>query len=253
MSVQPKSSPEQRKQFLAELPKLMKELGEGMDLIAWPDAQRRAFFGQLLPAHAASLKAQPLRTLDFNMLARQVAGALDKPLPSREDLKTAPLTLPVLTDAIADPVLTPRFSADEAQRIGFVEEAAVDWNGQVDIDLGAEPEINTADTAIEGLPAPTEPVEPTRGRSLVDHVQIGFAYQMYLEGRWQKVRLVHVSPGRSFFVFHYGKRHQQTVSLTQRMLTRLCETGRLRAFENAYLLERATARARRQLAAVGSA
>jgi hypothetical protein len=38
--------------------------------------------------------------------------------------------------------------------------------------------------------------------------------------------------------------------MTARMLYRLCETGRLRAYENAYLLERATARARKQLAAL---
>jgi hypothetical protein len=30
----------------------------------------------------------------------------------------------------------------------------------------------------------------------------------------------------------------------------MCETGRFRAFENAYLIERATARARKQLAAL---
>ena len=41
--------------------------------------------------------------------------------------------------------------------------------------------------------------------------------------------------------------------MTQRMVTRLCDTGRLRAFENAYLLERATARARKQLAALAPA
>ena len=35
--------------------------------------------------------------------------------------------------------------------------------------------------------------------------------------------------------------------MTYRMLTRLCEASRLRAFEHAYLLERATARARHQL------
>jgi hypothetical protein len=40
--------------------------------------------------------------------------------------------------------------------------------------------------------------------------------------------------------------------MTHRMLVRLCETGRLRSFENGYLIERATARARRQLAAIGS-
>jgi hypothetical protein len=44
--------------------------------------------------------------------------------------------------------------------------------------------------------------------------------------------------------------HQQAISMTARMLYRLCETGRLRAFENAYLIERATARARKQLAAL---
>ena len=78
------------------------------------------------------------------------------------------------------------------------------------------------------------------------------AYQMHVDGAWQKVKLTHVSPGRTFFVFSHGKRQRQTISLTHRMLARLCEGDRFRAFENAYLLERATARARRQLAAVGA-
>jgi len=248
MSVQPKTSPAQRKSFLAELPRLMKDLGEGMDLIAWSEASRRAFFGQLLPAHAEALKAQIVRPLDFNMLARQVDGALDKPLPSRADLKIT-RALPVLDEEI----VAPRFSAEEARRIGLVDESAIDWNGQVDIDLGAEPELGADDIQLAGLPAPTEALEPMQGKSLAEHVQIGFAYQMHLDGGWQKVRLAHVSPGRSFFVFNHGGRHKKTISLTQRMLVRLCETGRLRAFESAYLLERATARARRQLAAVNPA
>ena len=250
MSVQPKTSPAQRKTFLADLPKLMKELGEGMALIGWPDAARREFFGRLLPTHAESLKAAPLRALDFNMLAKQVDGALDKPLPSRADLKLAPASLPVLREEVA----APQFSPEEAQRIGLVDEASFDWNGEVDIDLGAEPELSAADVQIEGLPAqanaPAEPLDPTSGKSLADAVQIGFAYQMHVDGDWQKVRLVHVSAGRNFFVFNRGKRHKQAISLTYRMLVRLCETGRMRAYEQAYLLERATARARRQLAGV---
>lgn len=253
MSVQPKTSPQQRKQFLAELPRLMKDLGEGMDLIDWPDAARRAFFGQLLPAHAEALKAQPLRPLDFNLLSRQVDVAFERPLPSREDLKSRPVDVPVLHEAVADPIVAPRFSPEEAARIGLVDEATVDWNGKVDIDLGAEPEVQAADIAIDGLPAPTEASEPVAGKSLADHVQIGFAYHMHLEGGWEKVRLAHISNGRTFFVFHHGAKDRKTISLTYRMLVRLCESGRLRAFENAYLLERATARARRQLAGVGSA
>lgn len=244
MSVQPKGTAAQRKEFIAQLPKLMQELNEGMDLIGWPETAKKTFFGSLLPAHAQSLKSEGLSTLDYNLLARQVDQIFDKPLPSAD-------ALPAVADpgSIDEAAILPTFTREEQQRLGLMPESAVDWDGQVDIDLGAEPAVTAVDIAIDGMPAP-EPVEPTRGGSLADHVQIGFAYQMHLQGGWQKVRLNHVSPGRTFFVFTYGQRHKQTVSLTYRMLLKLCETGRLRAFENAYLLERATARARRQLAAL---
>jgi hypothetical protein len=248
MSVQPKGSVPQRKTFLAQLPTLMKELNEGMDLIGWSDASKKAFFGQLLPAHAESLKGEALRTLDYNLLAREVDMALGEAMPTADELPPAQARVPVLRDE----VVMPTFSAEEAKRVGLVDEAAIDWDGKVDIDLGGEPEeLSIADQTIEGLPAP-DAVEPMRGKSLADHVQIGFAYQMHLEGKWHKVRLGHVSPGRTFFVFSRGGRHKQTISMTHRMLVRMCDTERLRAFESSYLLERATARARKQLAALRS-
>ena len=43
-----------------QLPPLMKDLNEGMKLIGWPEAAQKEFFGKLLPAHAESLKGQPL-------------------------------------------------------------------------------------------------------------------------------------------------------------------------------------------------
>ena len=141
------------------------------------------------------------------------------------------------------------FTPAEARAVGLVDESAVDWSRSVDIDLSAEPEVTARDIDIAGLPTP-EAVEPTSGKSLADHVQIGFAYQMQLQGEWQKVRLAHVSPGRSFFVFTHGAKQRETVSMTHRMLVKLCEAGRFRAMESAYLLERATARARRQLDAL---
>ena len=65
------------------------------------------------------------------------------------------------------------------------------------------------------------------------------------------MRLAHVSAGRSFFVFTRGSsKHQETISMTSRMLARMCETGRMRAVESSYLMERATHRARKQLAAL---
>jgi hypothetical protein len=256
MSVQPKSSSAARKLFLAELPRLMQELTEGMNLIGWPEAQRREFFGQLMPAHAEALKNLTARQLDVNLLARQVDSALLRPAPSRAELATERVNLPVLDDAVA----SPRFSAEEARRVGLVDEAAVDWtrpavppvSASVDIDLGDL--AGPVDVGGQAAAEPSEPSDhPTQGRALAGHVQIGFAYQMELQGQWQTVRLAHVSTGRSFFVFTHGNRHAQTISLTQRMLVRLCEAGRLRAIETADLIERATERARRQLSAIGSA
>ena len=270
LSVQPKPTPAHRKTFLAELPKLMQDLTEGMNLIGWPEEARRAFFGRLMPAHAEALKSAgtAVRQLDLNLMARQVEGALDRALPSRADLKVAAGTLPVLTEEIA----APRFTPEEAARVGLVEESSIDWRTPVTVDpvrQAEEAELAQAAAAapptpagepgaapkmpFDALPTLTDTAEPMQGRGLVDTVQIGFAYQMHLEGQWQKVRLTHISPGRTFFVFSHGQRHKRTVSLTQRMLTKLCDSGRFRAYESAFLLERATARARRQLAAVGGA
>jgi hypothetical protein len=248
MSVQFKGAPADRKAFLQRLPQLMKDLNEGIALIGWSEAAKKDFFGKLLPAHAAALKApESMRTLDYNLLSRQLDAILGTPLPKPEDALRGSSAIPVLEDVVSEP-----FTAEEAKRIGLVEESAIDWDGQVDIDLSAEesdPEVSELDINIDGLPPP-EPVEPTKGASLADHVQIGFSYRMHFEGQWHKVRLSHISPGRTFFVFSRGRLHQQAISMTARMLYRLCETGRLRAFENAYLIERATARARKQLAAL---
>jgi Protein of unknown function (DUF1631) len=247
LSVQPKGSPADRKAFLVRLPQLMRDLNEGIALIGWPLAAKKDFFAKLLPAHAASLKRESMRMLDYNLLSRQLDTILATPLPRAEDNVRGLSAIPVLEDVVVEP-----FTAEEAQRIGLVEESAIDWDGSVDIDLSAEeaePEVTEHDQLIDGLPEP-EPIEPTKGATLADHVQIGFSYRMHFEGSWHKVRLSHISPGRTFFVFTRGKDHQHAISMTARMLYRLCETGRLRAFENAYLIERATARARKQLSAL---
>ena len=261
MSVQPKGSPMFRKKFLMQLPPLMKDLNEGMKLIGWPESAQKEFFGKLLPAHAESLKGQPLSELDHNMMVKQLEGIFLIPVPLNETLSRGEPVHEVAAD-----VIEKRFTAEEARLVGFVPEAAVDWAGEVDasavdIDLGdaqpAEPASASMAAALdpeaEEQLGPTtsesgEPGEPTRGPQLMDHIKLGFAYQMHLKDEWQKVRLAHVSSGRSFFVFTRGGKHQETISMTSRMLARMCETGRFRAVESAYLMERATVRARKQLA-----
>jgi hypothetical protein len=262
MSVQPKGSPAMRKKFLMQLPPLMKDLNEGLALIGWPENAKKEFFGKLLPAHAESLKGQPLTELEYNLLAKQLEAVFNTPVPEPDSLlRDVPMT------SSGAPPIEPKFSAEEARSIGLIEESAVNWSGEIDIDLSggdaaADAEAATQPGALAPMAAfeidinldldlaPSEPAEPSQGAQLIDHVKLGFAYQMNLNDEWQKVRLSYVSPGRAFFVFTRGKRHAETVSLTARMLSRMCESGRFRAFESAYLLERATARARKQLAAL---
>lgn len=274
MSIQPKGSPAMRQKFLMQLPPLMKNLNEGLALIGWPEPAQRAFFAQLLPAHAESLKQPALSELDHNLLVKQLETIFNTAVPGTETLSAAD-SVPELDEA----TIAKRFTPEEAKQVGLIDESAVDWSGTVDIDLGSDNPTTTAGTTDStiGDPADTtdaavlervldlrlapgldlnldqpnaEPAEPTRGPQLMDHIKLGFAYQMHLKDEWQKVRLTHVSAGRSFFVFTRGRKHQETISMTSRMLARMCETGRMRAFESSYLMERATQRARKQLAAL---
>jgi hypothetical protein len=257
MSIQPKGSPAFRKKFLMQLPPLMKDLNEGMQLIGWPEQAQREFFGKLLPAHAESLKGAPMSELDHNLMAKQLDTIFATPIPGLEAI-SAFEKLPEVEEA----AIERKFSPEEAQQVGLVQESAVDWDGQVDIDIdisgddGATTTTSApttgADSATAAL-APTstsqgDPGLPSRGPALMEHIKVGFAYQMHLKDEWQKVRLAHVSTGRNFFVFTRGAKHQETISMTSRMLARMCETGRMRAVESAYLMERATQRARKQLA-----
>ncbi|MEJ6006590.1 DUF1631 family protein [Paucibacter sp. AS339] len=251
MSVQPKAGSAQRQAFLGQLPTLMRTLNEGLDLIAWPEPARKKFFALLLPAHAESLKGQALSALETNLLIKQLEGVFGCAPPTEQDLGSeAATSLPPDLD------LGERLSAAEAKSLGLINESGVNWNGEIDIDLSAEAPLQAVDISIEGLPAATEAPEPSEGELLIEHLQLGFAYQMYTgnkgEEAWHKVRLAHISAGRSFFIFTQGAKHQETVTMTARMLKRLCESKRMRAFENAYLMERAIARARKQLAALGS-
>lgn len=273
MSIQPKGLPTLRKNFLMQLPALMKDLSEGLALVGWPEAAKHEFLGRLQPAHAESLKALPTSELDHNMLGKQIEQIFGLPMPGNE--------VPSPTDTVPDvepEVIARRFSAEEAQRVGLVTESAVDWSATVDIDidldvvteagdtgpLGADPRYtndsyanDSSTVSIPGLGvdlplAGPDPTEPTSGPQLLNHVKIGCAYQMHMKDEWQKVRLAHISGGRSFFVFTSGRKHQETISMTARMLSRMCETKRFRAVESAYLIERATQRARKQLSALGA-
>ena len=250
MSVQPKGSPAMRKRFLMQLPTLMRDLNAGLKLIGWPEAATKEFMAQLMPAHAESLKVPAMTELDYNLLSKQMESVFNSGVPGQGDTTHSPATA---ANAAMPADVEQRFTAEEAKRIGLIDEQAVDWDKPVDVDLSAEAPSAPAEPLNLGIDInldliAADPAEVSHGARLMDHLRIGFAYQMLLKDQWQKVRLTYMSPGRSFFVFTHGRNLQETISLTARMLARMCEAERLRAVENNYLMERATSRARQQLA-----
>jgi hypothetical protein len=254
LSLQPKGTPQERKEFLVRLPQMMKDLNEGLDLIRWSAKAKKDFFSKLLPAHAQSLKTAPMTDFAMRQLRHQL-DQVDKvaiPRPGDIPVETVPAGL---TPEEADvPVV---FTEEEVRRVGLVDKIAVNVDGNVDIDLGEEvvTDVDTAPMAMnEELDTVLDmPATPDRGEQLIHHMQPGSAYLMHIDQRgWRKVRLNWVSPGRGFFVFTHGRKQTKTVSMTSRMLTNMLRENRFRAFEHSELIERATARARRQLASLSS-
>lgn len=249
LSVQPKGQPQLRKAFLLGLPQLMRDLNDGLGMIQWPEEAKQAFFAQLLPAHAECLKTAPHHELTQRMLEQRLTKVENLAIPSREEAANDPLPSP-LADLSTPATLTvvSALSVEEVKAAGFVAEAAISADSPLDIDLDIPADPSLADLDINLDMPPT----PSAGMQLVHHIQKGTAYQMRMQGQWKKVRLTWVSEGRTFFIFTQGHTHKQTISLTARTLAKMCESGRFKAFEQSELIERATLRARRQLAALTS-
>jgi hypothetical protein len=250
MSVQPKGHPSLRAAFLKMLPQLMKDLNEGLDLIQWAPAARQEFFAQLLPLHAEALKTQPAHELTTRLLEDRLRKVDQIPVPSREEAANDPLP-PPMPDAEPLPLVS-ALPPKEALAAGWVsEQQAAETPAGLDIDLSAGDDPELAQIDLE-LPM-DDPAPVTQGSSLVDIIQPGGAYRMLLKGQWKKVRLTWVSSSRTFFMFNQGHHpSKQTISLTARVLQQMCQSGRFKAFEQAQLLERATYRARKQLAALNA-
>ncbi len=287
-SIQPKRTTEQRSQFLAGLRGLTATLDEGLALIGWPKDEHDAFFGKLIADHSGSLKASPGSELDHNMLMRQIDVAARAPLPAASEAKAT-------AGPRANEAFEPRFSRTEAQRLGLVDEDAVDWSSaaashgsagpvdvpsssesavELDLDLATRP-APMDELAPAAAPAPpvvlamiampsdeaaapvavpaaaaaaAEPEEPTEGPQLRHHLQIGASYVLRLKQQWETVRLTHMNASRSFFLFAHGAEERGAISMTARMLGKLCEARRLKALEDKPLIDRATERVRNQAA-----
>ncbi|MRV74740.1 DUF1631 family protein [Duganella sp. FT92W] len=77
-SVKPKITPDERKQLIGKLPKLLATLNKWLDIIKWQDAERLQFFAELAECHAsivrAPLEVSPERQVELAMEAAQKAA-----------------------------------------------------------------------------------------------------------------------------------------------------------------------------------
>lgn len=92
-SVQPKSSPEERKHLIDSLPALLSMLNTGLDFVKWEGQERVAFFATLAEQHAAAIRAPvqqtPRAQLGARMDAMQKASENDLRRRAREQQDAA--------------------------------------------------------------------------------------------------------------------------------------------------------------------
>ena len=196
----------------------MKDLNEGMELIGWPEAAQKDFFGKLLPAHAESLKGQALRTLDHNLLAKQLDAVLRRRCraPSTAAAGGRPAGAARRGHRAA---LHGRRSA--AHRPGRRERGRLGRQGR-HRPRAPSPSRRDGRHSDDRPACPSaEPAEPSQ-RQVADRPR---AARLRLpdapEGRVAEGAAELTSAaGRSFFVFTRGSRHQETISMTARMLAR---------------------------------
>ena len=246
LSVLPKRTLEDRKQFVSSLPGLMASLNQGLDDIGWPAASCDAFFGELITAHAGSLKARPWSDLDHNLHVRRLELVFRIPVPSGEEASAGDSPPPLRA-----PMIEQRFSAEEAAQVGLVDEATVDWTRAPE-SVASDPASPRADAAEAAPPDATARADDADPRDdsddskapLRDRLQVGLSYKLLLDVQWVHVRLSYMSPGRNFFMFTHGRKDRHSISMTARTLDRLAASARLRAFETAALMDRATAQLR---------
>ncbi|MEO6363598.1 MAG: DUF1631 family protein [Caldimonas sp.] len=262
-SLQPKRSPDERQRFLSTLPALMADLREGLGYVGWPEAARNAFFGELVAQHAGSLKRLPLSDLDHNLMLRALDNAFATPM-SRAAGAADPGALEAGDEVDAEaqapsPVTTVEqtFSPAEASLLGLLSDSQVVAAAASPLEAVAAVATPTTTAGDDDIDADTaaaaESPRLLAGPALRDRLQLGYPYRLNLADGWEKIRLTYMSPSRDLFMFSHGAKDRKAISMTSRMLGRLCEAGRLQAFEEAFLIDRSTERARAQLAALSEA
>lgn len=202
-SVAPKLDADERRKLVDMLPGLLRRLDEGIDYLGMPQAERDAFFSDLVKCHAEAVRAG---LLDEGEVANVMS------IPGMEQ------DIPMLSGSVD-------FEPVEA----VAEESSEEETREVIEELAAEPEVaESAAVADEYYGEPT-----------LDMLKRGSWIAYYQEnGEEMRAKLSWVSPMKSIYLF--TNRHgQRAISINAEGLEAKLQDGSVRLLSDAPLMDRA--------------
>jgi Protein of unknown function (DUF1631) len=263
-SIVPKASNDDRRQLVAALPHLMRDVNDAFSLLKWPALAQKDFRAKLIEHQARAMKgnsddtnpdsaSQALLTPESGMVAIQALKSLN--VPTLEEMQASLIGVQDLDEQ--------RLSFTDVERIvtGFLSDEQARQSPEMDVPLfGDEVKAHGA-SAKAAAPVSADPLAlPTIAHDIgleiglekCRSMQLGDAYELCLQGSWRKHRLAWVSPLRGLYLWDDCKDVKRKSTLTASTLSGMWEREEIRPFEKQSLMSRAIEATRRQLLAAHS-
>lgn len=253
-SIQPKISAEEKRQLVAALPHLMRDINEAFEMLKWPPLEQKEFRARLIEHQARAMKTLPEEEAD-NLRrieeSRQVINDLkNMSVPTLEELHATAM------ESASQEEFEYEFTDAEKSLTGYITFDELTLRPQTDVLLFDEVENALANNKTEENPVDKEEgsmnfptidaeVAQEQNRSLLP----GLAYEVNIHGLKRKLRLAWISDMRSLYLFDDCSDAKRKTTLSARSLAHLWLTKAIDEFESEPLMGRAITAARKHLLA----
>lgn len=208
-STQPKRTPEQRKELVSLLPKLISAIRRGFQLIEHPPEKETRFFSTLMQLHSTAVRT---------------TGAEELPRVDIEDFTRRLKDLVLKQDVIVSTYLDRQIQVSTTHAERIMAEQKIPVAVVKSENIRSNIALNIDDEKLDLQIAALE-----RGSWLL--------MRMEDEKDFSKVRLAWISPMRSFYLFS-SHQSQRGHSLNNETLRQMFRSGDLRFIEDELLIER---------------
>lgn len=259
-SVQAKNTPEEKRQLVAALPHLMRDVNEAFTLLKWPPLEQKDFRAKLIEHQARAMKgvADEHAAYNLDLLSEQGSRVINAlkilSVPTFDELQASALTQ---TEINADACV---FSDTERGATGFMRNDEVSVIADMDVPLFDESQSKALQGAVqtslafeqkaleEAQKADDFPsIEEEISHEKIRAMHAGDVYEIKITGKWSKLRLTWLSDMHSFYLFADCADTKLKRTLTSHTLSRLWAEGDIRRFEAQLLMERAIESTRKAL------